>query len=121
MNPTPYPDINYLLADLLSRIQATLGDKLVGLYLYGSLVWGDFDHAISDIDLLAALTSDLTNHEADALKSMHDDIARDYKAWDDRNRSAVPIPARPQELPDTINPDVRHQPRRAFPHHQGRP
>ena len=84
MHPTPYPDINHLLDDLLSRIRAILGDKLVGLYLYGSLVWGDFDHDTSDIDLLAALTSDLDAEQAGALKAMHDDIARTYKAWDDR-------------------------------------
>jgi predicted nucleotidyltransferase len=84
MHPTPYPDVNRLLDDLLSGIRAILGDKLVGLYLYGSLVWGDFDHDTSDIDLLAALTSDLNEQEAAALKAMHDDIARTYMAWDDR-------------------------------------
>jgi hypothetical protein len=84
MNPTPYPDINHLLADLISRMQSILGGRLVGLYLYGSLVWGDFDHDTSDIDLLAALTSDMDAQEAAALKAMHDDIAHDYKQWDNR-------------------------------------
>ncbi|HLQ30214.1 MAG TPA: hypothetical protein VK140_13360, partial [Ktedonobacteraceae bacterium] len=46
---TPYADINKLLNLLLSRIQAILGEKLIGLYLFGSLVAGDFDYESSDI------------------------------------------------------------------------
>ncbi|MEZ0537617.1 nucleotidyltransferase domain-containing protein [Caldicellulosiruptoraceae bacterium PP1] len=53
MFPTPYEDINHLLNSLLSRIQNIFGTKFLGFYLYGSLVWGDFDKDISDIDLLA--------------------------------------------------------------------
>src|SRR2546430_15367777 len=84
MPPTPYADINELLNILLSQIQAILGKKLVGFYLYGSLVWGDFDYLISDIDLLAATTSDVDNEEFHALNKMHDDFATKYKKWDDR-------------------------------------
>ncbi|KKU23014.1 MAG: hypothetical protein UX35_C0012G0001, partial [Microgenomates group bacterium GW2011_GWA1_46_15] len=43
MNVTPYSDVNRLLNTLLTRMQSILHDKLVGLYLYGSLVTGDFD------------------------------------------------------------------------------
>ncbi len=43
-NPTPYADINELLDQLLSRIQAILSERLIGLYLFGSLVTGDFDY-----------------------------------------------------------------------------
>jgi hypothetical protein len=50
-DPTPYTDMNALIEQLLSRIQEVLGEKLVGLYLYGSLVTGDFDHGSSDIDI----------------------------------------------------------------------
>jgi hypothetical protein len=37
-NPTLYSEINKLLELLLSSMQKILGEKLVGLYLYGSLV-----------------------------------------------------------------------------------
>ena len=40
--PTPYPEVNTVLLDLLSQLQAILGDRFVGLYLYGSLASGDF-------------------------------------------------------------------------------
>jgi hypothetical protein len=81
MQPTLYPDINELLDNLHSRQQAILGDKLIGLYLYGSLAWGDFDYEISDIDLLAAIATELDPKEFTALNQMHDDIASHYQKW----------------------------------------
>lgn len=83
-DPTPYADINALLGQLLSRLQTILGKKLVGFYLYGSLVTGDFDHASSDIDLLAATASDLDEKECATLQHMHLDFAHTHKEWDDR-------------------------------------
>ena len=53
-----YPQIGALLDELLTQMQAVLGDKLVGVYLYGSLVVGDFYDAISDVDLQGLVDSD---------------------------------------------------------------
>jgi hypothetical protein len=83
-NPTAYADINELLELLLLSMQKILGKKLVGLYLHGSLVIGDFDPTISDIDLVAALASDLDDKEFEALQKMHYDFAHQHKEWDDR-------------------------------------
>jgi hypothetical protein len=83
-NPTAYADINQLLELLLSSMQMILGKKLVGLYLYGSIVIGDFDPTISDIDLVSALASDLDDKEFQALQQMHDDFPHQHKDWDDR-------------------------------------
>jgi len=82
--PTPYADVNSVLAELLAGMQAILGAKLVALYLYGSLVTGDFDHAVSDIDLLAATVSDIDDNEFLALQTMHHDFALSHREWDDR-------------------------------------
>src|SRR6266540_2885494 len=84
MQLTPYPDINDLLDTLLSQIQAVLHQKLVGVYLYGSLVWGDFDYDISDIDLLVATSSDIDDNEFSDLQRMHQDFVDQYKRWNDR-------------------------------------
>jgi predicted nucleotidyltransferase len=84
LHPTQYPEVNDLLAHLLWKMKSILGDKLVGLYLYGSLVWGDFDLDISDIDLLATTTTDINKREFAALQQMHREIAGEYKRWDDR-------------------------------------
>jgi predicted nucleotidyltransferase len=72
-----------LLIMLLPRLQAVLGSKLVGVYLFGSLVMGDFDD-ISDIDLLVALTDDLTDAEFAALDALHRELVAAYPDWDDR-------------------------------------
>jgi hypothetical protein len=78
------PDVNALLLELLTRLQETLGPSLLGLYLYGSLVAGDFDPDISDIDLLAVLASDLTDEQFRSLDLMHHDFVHVHPAWDDR-------------------------------------
>jgi hypothetical protein len=84
MQETPFPDVNRLLESLLSRIRHILQERLVGLYLYGSLTTGDFDPESSDIDLLAATTSDVSGRESNALSVMHRDFAREHPAWEDR-------------------------------------
>lgn len=84
MQETPFPDINRLLESLLSRIRRILREKLVGLYLYGSLTTGDFDPESSDIDLLAATSSDVGDTESDALSAMHRDLGREHPTWENR-------------------------------------
>ena len=80
---TAYPYVNELLHDLLGQIKAILGDKLVGLYLYGSLVWGDFDEGISDVDLLAVVSDDLAEDEFNALHAMQNEIVAKRPQWTD--------------------------------------
>ncbi|MEO8971601.1 MAG: aminoglycoside adenylyltransferase domain-containing protein [Ktedonobacteraceae bacterium] len=82
--PTPYADINDLLDQLLSQMQVILGNRLVGLYLFGSLVAGDFDYDASDVDLVAAISTELTEKEFEQLEAMHLDIMNRYKRWDNR-------------------------------------
>jgi predicted nucleotidyltransferase len=94
MQATAYPDINGMLEDLLARIQAILGQKLVGVYLYGSLVWGDFDPDISDIDLLVVIASELDDGEFSALDRMHLDVVGKRMRGEDRLEIAyVPVAA----------------------------
>jgi hypothetical protein len=88
MHTTPYPEVNDLLQVLCARIQAALGPKLVGIYLAGSLVYGDFDVATSDIDLLTLITTPLEDAEVAHLKAMHQTIAAEHPRWDDRIETA---------------------------------
>lgn len=46
------PPLDRILPALVDDLVATLGDGLVGVSLYGSAVSGDFDPAISDLDLV---------------------------------------------------------------------
>jgi len=64
-------------------MRTILGGKLIGLYLYGSLVTGDFDD-ISDVDLLAATAEDIDEIEFDALDKMQNDLVLKYPQWENR-------------------------------------
>ena len=84
MRPTSYPDVNILLESLLAEMRQVFGKGLVGIYLYGSLVTGDFDRDCSDIDLLAVTASDVEAREFAGLQEMHIAIAHTHKEWEGR-------------------------------------
>ena len=73
-----------LVDELTAGIRQALGVKLLGLYLWGSYVVGDFDPRISDVDLVAVLASDIDEAEFAALKAVHDAMANRFPAWDGR-------------------------------------
>ncbi|HEY0733881.1 MAG TPA: aminoglycoside adenylyltransferase domain-containing protein [Herpetosiphonaceae bacterium] len=81
---TPYTDIDEILHTLRRQIQQALGEQLVGLYLYGSLVTGDFDHTISDIDLLAVTGDQIDGQTFDRLDRMHVEFVAGHPVWNDR-------------------------------------
>src|SRR5205085_2375436 len=83
-DPTPYADINLLLEQLLSGVQKIFGKKLIGFYLFGSLVTGDFERGSSDIDLVAVTSSDIDEKELEELQQMHHDFVDKNKEWDGR-------------------------------------
>ena len=80
-NPLSDPTLGVLLNDLVARIRGRLGDKLTGLYLWGSYALGDFDPRISDLDLAAALADDVDEREYAALDAMHEAFAEAYPTW----------------------------------------
>jgi hypothetical protein len=69
--PTPYPDVNAALGELLSGARAILGEHFVGMYLFGSLASGDFDPHSSDLDILFVPDAALSDEEFAALADMH--------------------------------------------------
>ena len=81
VEPTPYPEVNALLDLLLAGVQAVLGDRFAGLYLYGSLAAGEFDPARSDIDFLVATVGDLPAGLIPALAAMHERITAASPRW----------------------------------------
>ncbi|MGI6379709.1 MAG: aminoglycoside adenylyltransferase domain-containing protein [Anaerolineae bacterium] len=78
------PEVDALLGELRTQVQATLGDELLGLYLYGSMVTGGYTVGISDVDLLAVTTSTLGDATLQALHCMHETLQAAYPAWRDR-------------------------------------
>jgi hypothetical protein len=87
-------EIEALLDRLTDEIRQSSNDSLVGLFVYGSLVTGDFDKGRSDIDLLAVVDSDIEDETFDRLDEMHARIVEENPAWEDRIEVAyVPAPA----------------------------
>jgi len=73
------------LAQLAPQLQALFGDRLLGLYLFGSLAAGGFYPGKSDIDLVAVLGSDVAEGEdLDSLARLHDRFVAERPGWRDR-------------------------------------
>ncbi len=73
-----------LVQELTSGISAGLGEGLVGLYLYGSSVSGGFAAEVSDIDLLAVTSRDISELDFTNLDRVHRAFVDRHPAWNDR-------------------------------------
>ncbi|HWT02871.1 MAG TPA: aminoglycoside adenylyltransferase domain-containing protein [Pyrinomonadaceae bacterium] len=100
-HPTPYPEVNAVLRQLLSAVRAVLEDNFVGLYLYGSLATGDFDPDRSDIDFVVATAGELPAEMVLALEQMHARLASGDSKWAAKlEGSYIPLPALRRYDPD---------------------
>ncbi len=84
MNTTLDPTIASLLTELQTDIASVMDDAFVGLYLFGSLVYGDFTEGVSDVDLLAVSRTIVTEPDIDQLREMHQRFAERHPAWEGR-------------------------------------
>jgi predicted nucleotidyltransferase len=75
------PQVEELVARIRDAIREASGSALAGLYLFGSLVVGDFDGDVSDIDLIAVLTSDPSDDLVARVGRMHDALASENPVW----------------------------------------
>ena len=73
-NPTPYPEVNTILQELLASVSNILEGHFIGMYLDGSLASGDFDQD-SDIDFVVVTDEDISGDLFLALQAMHERIA----------------------------------------------
>lgn len=79
-SPTPYPEVNALIHELLGRVRAILGGDFVGMYLDGSLTSGDFDED-SDIDFVVVTEDEISDETFTALFNMHEALAKIDSVW----------------------------------------
>ncbi len=77
-------DVRAILRQLTDGLRAALPCNLVGIYVYGSLVCGDFDATISDIDLVVVLRRALDRAQFQALDQLHQQVINDRPSWQDR-------------------------------------
>jgi len=97
---TSYPDINSLLIDWVEGVKNILGNNVVGLYLSGSLTYGDFVPDRSDIDLQAVVKIPLTRNELKSIELLHKMINKQYPVWVNRIEcSYVPLKILREILP----------------------
>jgi hypothetical protein len=73
-HPTPYPEVNGILQELLEKVRKVLGSHFIGMYLDGSLTSGDFD-GDSNIDFVVVTDEDISGDLFLALQAMHERIA----------------------------------------------
>jgi hypothetical protein len=81
---TPNADAAPLVTELESALAAGLGAELVGLYVFGSLVVGDFDPTRSDIDLLAVVRSPIDDRHLASIGAAHDGFVAAHPEWANR-------------------------------------
>jgi len=72
------------IEDLTTCFLVVLGDKLVGLYLWGSSVVGGFEPDASDLDLLAVLGPEVADLDLDLAASVPREFIRYHPAWRER-------------------------------------
>ncbi|MGB4861471.1 MAG: aminoglycoside adenylyltransferase domain-containing protein [Tepidiformaceae bacterium] len=82
--PTSYPDVDDLLSRLLPRVMEVLAKRLLGVYIFGSVVTGDYDENVSDVDLLVVVGSEITRAEFDELEGVYASIETAMPRWNDR-------------------------------------
>jgi hypothetical protein len=78
------PSVEELLTRLVRGQEHALGVQLLGTYLFGSAVTGDFDAGISDVDTVAVLRADPGSAQFTALERLHRDIVEETPEWEDR-------------------------------------
>ena len=78
--PTPYPDVNFMLSEVFKSVRAVLGNNFTGMYLDGSLVNGDFDQD-SDIDFVVVTEDEIPEATFLELQTMHDRLAKIDSPW----------------------------------------
>jgi len=71
--PTPYPELNRVLRELVESVQAVLRTNFVGAYLQGSFAVGDFD-LHSDVDFIIVIAEELSPEEVHGLQAVHERI-----------------------------------------------
>jgi len=80
----PDPEINELLNYFCEEINKIVGPDLVGVYLFGSLSYGDFKSDRSDIDVVAILQQPLNQHMLNQVQLLHQKMGERYPKWRER-------------------------------------
>lgn len=78
------PDVNDLLTFLTHEIHRIIGSNLVGIYLFGSLTYDDFNRESSDIDIVVVSYKTIDSDDINLLLQLHGSIASKFNQWSER-------------------------------------
>ena len=78
------PEINHLLKFVVTKINNIFEQELLGVYLFGSLSYGDFVPGRSDIDLLAVIKRKASESEVIAVEELFQEIGQKFQLWKGR-------------------------------------
>lgn len=78
---TPFKDVNSILQFFTEGIVRVFKENLMGLYLTGSLSYGAFNYASSDIDLTVILRNPISMTELDAIRRFHLQVEEKFNKW----------------------------------------
>ena len=80
LQPTPFPELNAVLSELVTSVQSILAENFIAAWLQGSFAVGEFDQH-SDVDFIIAVEDELSEHQVAALQVMHARIFRLDCPW----------------------------------------
>jgi hypothetical protein len=83
LSPTPFDELNAVLAELVRALSTLFGDNLLGAYLQGSFAVGNFDER-SDVDFMIVTREDITEINLPALQALHAAIYERPSRWAQR-------------------------------------
>ena len=84
---TKYPQVNELLNEASKALQEIFQSNLTGVYVMGSLTYGDFNPSRSDIDLVVVLDRPAGKKEIEQLRRLHKELEVNYPEWEKRIES----------------------------------
>jgi predicted nucleotidyltransferase len=111
--PTPLPEVNAVLAELVTRWREILGSNLVGAYLQGSFAVGDFTET-SDIDFLVVIASEIEAPVLARLQRMHAEINAKPSYWAKHLEGSYAVAAVIRRLTDEPGEPAGELPRPPF-------
>lgn len=99
-------EIEALIGLFLSKVKGVLGERFVGMYVFGSLASGDFNLDTSDIDWVVVTDTDLSQDVIAQLGVLNDDLISSSPEWGQRLEGSF----LPQHVFQDFNPDHKMYP-----------
>jgi predicted nucleotidyltransferase len=78
---TPYQEINEILVSFVEGVLSIFNKNLCGIYLTGSLSYGDFNANSSDIDLTVILRKTVSSKELERVEEFHIRLEKKHEKW----------------------------------------